>query len=549
LLELELGLYAEAKVRRRDFLTATGAVAGSATLARGIPSAWAETPKDTLLVLVENGPNSLDIHGVGTTFRSYVACWNLYDRLLTFAPKTLPGGGPSYDYTKIEPELAEDFNVSPEGMSVTFKLRRSATFHDAAPVTAHDVKWSLDRAVTVGGFPTFQMAAGSLQKPEQFVVLDDHTIRIDFLRKDKLTLPDLAVVVPAVFNSKLARSHASDKDPWAMEWIKTNDAGGGAFRLERWVPGQETAFIRFDDWKSGPLPKIRRVVLREVPASGNRRALMERGDADLSVDMPFKDAAEIKKSGAYRVVGTPVENSLQYVGLVTKMKPFDDVRVRQAIAWAVPYEEIHKSVVYDICIPMSGAPAGGQIPATWPQPVPYRRDMEKAKALLAEAGYGGGFETTISIDLGDATQSEPTAVLLQSSLAELGIKTRIEKIPGANFRNAMLEKNRAIHIASFGGWLNFPDYYFYWGYHGQNALFNTMSYQNPALDKLVDAARFEEDREAYEDQVKQFIHIAMDDVPRIPLYQQILVVGMQKNIQGYTYWFHRQLDFRQLEKS
>jgi len=546
---LELGLYAEAKVRRRDFLKATGAVAGSATLARGIPSAWAETPKDTLLVLVENGPNSLDIHGVGTTFRSYVACWNLYDRLLTFAPKTLPGGGLSYDYTKIEPELAEDFNVSPGGMSVTFKLRRSVTFHDAAPVTAHDVKWSLDRAVTVGGFPTFQMAAGSLQKPEQFVVLDDYTIRIDFLRKDKLTLPDLAVVVPAVFNSKLAQSHASDKDPWAMEWMKTNDAGGGAFRLERWVPGQETSFIRFDEWKSGPLPKIRRVLLREVPAAGNRRALMERGDADLSVDLPFKDAAEIKKSGAYRVVGTPVENSLQYVGLVTKMKPFDDVRVRQAITWAVPYEEIYKSVVYDICIPMSGAPAGGQIPATWPQPFPYRRDMEKAKALLSAAGYGGGFETTISIDLGDATQSEPTAVLLQSSLAELGIKTRIEKIPGANFRNAMLEKSRAIHIASFGGWLNFPDYFFYWGYHGQNALFNTMSYQNPALDKLVDTARFEEDREAYEDYVKQFIHIAMDDVPRIPLYQQILVVGMQKNIQGYTYWFHRQLDFRQLEKS
>ena len=198
---------------------------------------------------------------------------------------------------------------------------------------------------------------------------------------------------------------------------------------------------------------------------------------------------------------------------------------------------------------MSGGPADAPVSAAWPQPFPYKRDMERAKALLSEAGYVGGFETTISIDLGDATQSEPTAVLLQSSLAELGIKTRIEKIPGANFRNAMLDKNRALHIASFGGWLNFPDYYFYWGYHGQNALFNTMSYQNPALDKLVDAARFEEDREAYEDLVKQFVKIAMVDVPRIPLYQQILVVGMQKNIQGYTYWFHRQLDFRQLEKS
>ena len=90
-----------------------------------------------------------------------------------------------------------------------------------------------DRAVTAGGFPTFQMAAGSLQKPEQFVVLDEHTIRVDFLHKDKFTLPDLAIVVPAVFNSKLARNHASDKDPWAMEWMKTNDAGGGAYKLER----------------------------------------------------------------------------------------------------------------------------------------------------------------------------------------------------------------------------------------------------------------------------------------------------------------------------
>jgi len=120
----------------------------------------------------------------------------------------------------------------------------------------------------------------------QFVVLDDHTIRIDFLRKDKLTLPDLAVVVPAVFNSKLARSHASDKDPWAMEWMKTNDAGGGAYRIESWKPGQETVYARFDDWKSGPAPKIRRVIVREIPSAGTRRAMLEKGDADISFDLP-----------------------------------------------------------------------------------------------------------------------------------------------------------------------------------------------------------------------------------------------------------------------
>src|SRR5262249_10944359 len=117
-----------------------------------------------------------------------------------------------------------------------------------------------------------------------------------------------------------------------------------------------------------------------------------------------------------------------------------------------------------------------------------------------------------------------------------------------NFRNAMLQKNRPIHIASFGGWLNYPEYYFFWGYHSQNAVFNTMSWQDKELDKLIDAARFEPDKAKYEAQVKSFIRMSMEQVPRIPLYQQILDMGMQKNIKGYTYWFHRQLDFRQIEK-
>ena len=109
--------------------------------------------------------------------------------------KTLPDGTLYYDRDKFKLELAEDRNA--RDMSVTFKLRKNAKFHDGTPVTAKDVKWSLDRAVTVGGFPTFQMKAGSLEKPEQFVVVDDHTFRVDFIRKDRLTMPDLAVIVPA----------------------------------------------------------------------------------------------------------------------------------------------------------------------------------------------------------------------------------------------------------------------------------------------------------------------------------------------------------------
>ncbi len=80
------------------------------------------------------------------------------------------------------------------------------------------------------------------------------------------------------------------------------------------------------------------------------------------------------------------------------------------------------------------------------------------------------------------------AVLLQESLAQIGIKTTINKIPGANFRAALLKKDMPMIINRFGGWLNYPEYFFFWSYHGQNAVFNTMSYQNPAMDKLIDAA-------------------------------------------------------------
>lgn len=538
-------------MRRRAFLAATSMLTAAGLLLGAAGAAQAQGRKDTLLVLVENGPNSMDIHGVGTSFRSYVAAWNMYDRLVSFGIKTLPDGTQMYDYSKIVPELAESYMAAPDGKSFTFKIRRDAKFHDGAPVTAHDVKWSYDRAVSVGGFPTFQMAAGSLTKPEQFVVVDDYTFRVDLPKRDKLALPDMAVVVPAIYNSKLAKQHATEKDPWAMEWMKTNDAGSGAYKLEKWVPGQETVLVRFDDWKNGPKPKIQRVILREVPQAGNRRALMERGDADISVDMPQKDSAELLALGdaaKYRVVGVPVENSLKYVGMVSTMKPFDNPKVRQAIAYATPFEQIYKTAIYGRGIPMSGGPADAPKDAVWPQPFPYKTDLAKAKQLLTEAGYPDGFETTISIDLGDATASEPEAVLLQQSLAQIGIKTTIEKIPGANFRNAMLQKNRPLHIASFGGWLNFPDYFFFWGYHGQNAVFNTMSYKNPAMDALIDASRYEEDAAKYAEQVKGFIKLAIDEVPRVPMYQQILDVGMQKNIKGYTYWFHRQLDFRQLEK-
>src|SRR6478736_3913607 len=175
-------------MKRREFLKSVAA-----------PAIWspakAQSRKETLLIVSESGPNNLDIHGVGTNVPGYEVSWNCYDRLISHEMKSGPGGVPYYDRDKFKSELAEDMNIG--DMSVTFRLKKNAKFHDGAAVTARDVKWSLDRAVTVGGFPTVQMKAGSLTDKEQFVLVDDSTVRIDFAKKDRLTIPDLAVIVPS----------------------------------------------------------------------------------------------------------------------------------------------------------------------------------------------------------------------------------------------------------------------------------------------------------------------------------------------------------------
>jgi len=510
-------------------------------------SALAQSRAETILVIVEQGPNSLDIHGLGANFGAYQASWNLYDRLISFGSKTLPDGSRSYDYTVIRPELAESWEVSPDGLAITFRLRKDARFHDGARVTAHDVKWSLDRAIAIGGFPAVQMRAGSLEKPEQFSVVDDHTVRVTLPRRDKLALPNLAVPVPVIINSTLAKKHATEKDPWAAEWLKQNPAGGGAYRLESWKPGQETVYVRFDDWKSGPRPAIRRVVVREVPAAGSRRALLERGDADITLDLPPKDFNELKSQGKLGVFGFPAENTFFYVGMSAKHQPFANVKVRQAIAHVLPYERIYQAAMFgrgvQLQVPVASNTPGYE-PALWT----YRTDVARAKALLAEAGHPNGFETALSFNLGVATVVEPAALLVQEALAQIGIKATINKITGANWRGALAKKELPIFIDVFGGWHNYPEYYFFWGYHGQNSLFNTSSYQNAEMDKLIDQARFETDPRRYADQVRGFVRIAVADVPKIPLFQPTLDAAMQKSVTGFQYWFHRQLDFRTLAR-
>jgi peptide/nickel transport system substrate-binding protein len=511
-------------------------------------SSGAATPKDTLTIVSEQGPNGLDTMVPTANDHSRMVVWQIYDRLVSHGEKKNADGNLVYDAKVVTPELAERWEVSPDNKVYTFHLRKDATFHDGAKVSAKDVKWSFDRAIAAGGFPAVQMAAGSLDPTAKFEAVDDYTFRITLAKPNKLILPDLVVPVPVIINSELAKKHATAADPWALEWVSRNDAGGGAYRIESWTPGQQTVFVRFDAWKSGPLPRLTKVIYRQIASAGTRRALLEKGDVDVSVGLPPKDYAELAKGTKIKVIGVPVQNDLIFVDMNTKIKPFDNPKVRQAISYAIPYKEILATALYNRGVGMFGGDAAKPYAPTWPVPINHATDLAKARALLAEAGLPNGFKSTLSFDLSEATVREPTAILIQESLKKIGVEVTLEKVPGANWFAQMASKTMPMVIAEFYGWLDYPEYFF-WNFDGKNnAVFNTANYTNPALDEQIETARFASDDKVYKQALQKMVDIVMTEMPRIPLYTRFSDFAMQPNVKGFEYWFHTHPDFRKFYK-
>lgn len=527
---------------RRTFLKSATASAGLLPFLKVLPAS--AKGSDTLVVVSGQTINSLDLHRVGTNRASYQVAINCYDRLIAFGTKTLPNGDVSFDYDKLEPELAESWTVSEDGLTITFKIKPEAKFWDGSPVTAQDVKWSFDRAVSVGGFPSVQMKAGGFTRPDQFEAVDDATfvVKLDF--PSKLALPDLAVPVPFVINSKVALAHATEDDPWAMEYLHTTPAGSGAFKVARWDQGQQLVYERNDDWTGGPVPAIPRVIVREVPSQATRRALIERGDVQMSFEISDRDASELAEM--MTVNSTPIANAINCIGLNTIFEPFRDPDVRKAIAFAVPYEAIFQTAAYGRGKPLWGG-TEEITDISWPRAFPYETNLDKAKEHLAKSGFPDGFDVPLSISLGLAEWMEPTALLIQEALAPLGINCEIEKIPSANWRTkSLVEKSLPMHLENFAGWLDTPDYYFFWAYQ-KDHLFNSSNYYNEELEALTDETlHMMAEDPTYAPKLKRMFEIAIEDLPRIPLYQPALNVALN-GATGYEFWFHRQLDARPLK--
>ncbi len=531
-------------MQRRNFLTTFAAASGAAMI---LPRSWAHAqPRaESLRVLSEGAANSFDTFSVGVNRNSIQLTWNVYDRLVTFGYRQLDEGVGYYDYFDIQPQLAESYSVADDQRSVTFALRKDATFHDGRPVTARDVKWSLDRVVA-SPIGAAQFRTGSMTSPDQFVVVDDHTFRVDLPQPDRFALPNLALTYPIIVNAALALEHATEADPFAMDWLSANAAGGGAFRIARAEIGERILLERNDDWKSGPLPGFRRVLWQTVPAAETRVASLLRGDADLVQDLPPKDVQRLLDNENVEVVGVPT-SSFHFIGMNGARPPFDNKLVRQAVAYALPYDDMFKVALFGRGRPLHGGRPGRPDSIAYPQQSGYDTDLDKARDLLAEAGYGEGFDTTFSYELSQATIAEPVALLLQEALAKIGITVRIEKVPAGQLGTLLQDKKVPFYFEGSTAFLSDPDYFFRVFYTGDSR-WNFGAYKNEEFAQLVSATRYETDQAIYEDQVRQMIEMVKEDIPIIILWHPSLDTGMQTDIEGYSYTFHRQLEMKTLTR-
>jgi peptide/nickel transport system substrate-binding protein len=517
------------------------------SLGLSLTNAAAQTRQETLRIVTGGTINTLDPTLLNATRDSFGLSVNTYDRLVSFTRKRVNGNW-VFDLHQLRGELAESFEVSPDGLKITFKLRPGVAFHDGTPVTVEDVKWSLDRAVLAKSGAAPQLATGSLTKPEQFAIVDDRTVTVTLDKPDQLALANLATYFARVINRKVALQHATPDDPWANEWLKDNLAGSGAYIVETFKPGEHVILKRNEAWKNGldgKLPFFKRVIIQTVPEAATRASLVERGDADISTDLAASDVIALQKGGKVKVVSNPQINAFTYIAFNTQKPPFDNLKLRQAVAAALPYKDMLEAAIYGRGAPLFGGSWAGMPPTQdFPQALPLKTDPAVARKLMAESGVTP-FKTSISFSTANAGVAEPLSALVKEALAPIGIDVEIRKLADAQLATVATSKSYDLITETTSAMLPSTDYFFRIFFQGASR-WNLGNWTNREIVELSAKARFEPDKAAYDQLARKMIALEAAELPVIPLWQANQEAVMAKSVAGYTYWYHRQIDFRDL---
>lgn len=463
--------------------------------------AYAQTPPNVLVVGQIAEPASLDPH-VSTAANDFRIAVNIYDGLVRNAPGTL----------EIEPALATDWTISEDGLEYVFNLREGVSFHDGTPFNAEAVKFNFDRMLdeshpqaSTGPFPL----AFFFSSVDSVEVVDDLTV--------KFTLNEPF----APFMSNLASPTGLIVSPAAVEQYGAdygrNPVGTGPFKFEEWRSNTSVVASRNDAYWDGA-PALEAVIFRPITDANTRVAEMLSGGIDVLLETPPDNVAQFANDANYQVVEA-VGPHVWYVMLNAKEGPFADVRVRQAVNYAVNKE----SLVNDVLQGTAEVSAGPIPPAfNWAyneDVAPYPYDPEKARALLAEAGAEGASLTFLVTEGGSGMLDPvPMGTAIQADLAAVGLDVEIQTYEWNTF---LSEVNPGLEgkadMAEMAWMTTDPDTLPFLTLRSAafpaEGGFNSSYYSNPDVDELLDQARLSTDPEERGDLYKQVQAITHEDAP------------------------------------
>jgi len=503
-----------------------------ATTVLGTVGAYALDAKSTLVVAAPRTPESLD-QEYPPTEAGHEVRRNVFERLLTYKQKQGEDGVLYEDFDTIEGALAESWEVSEDRKSITFKLRQGVKSPLGNELNADTVMWSFLRGWNMKS--NFHWYMTQIFKIEDF---DKAFQKVDDLTV-KVTLPNASPLIERMWvNSDLGildavevQKHLTEADPWAATWLATNTAAFGPYSVSKYRPGQEVVYDANPNYYRGEA-KLKRVILREMPTSANRVAAVQAGSVDVAEYLLPRELALLEKAPGvevHKVFG----NFIHRVEMNNAVAPFDNVKVRQALNYLVPRDEMLKSIYFDTAR-MTKSPISEIYPAFTDEYFAYSNDLEKAKDLLAEAGYPEGFKTQLAYRTGDQLEEE-MAVILKSAFAKAGVEVELLKLPASTmverytkgevpmyfFRDMAIVPDAA-YVANL--WLN------------SASPINYSKFKSNEVDQLIDNALKSTDEPQRLADMKRVQQIAMEQAPWVFLMNPGYQLAARSNVKGYSWY-------------
>ncbi len=499
-------------------LLLTFLAAGTIGLAAASMAPARATETDTLVIGKSGDPDTLD-PAVTVTNNSWTASYPCYERLVKF--KVENGKGT----TDIEGDVASSWTSSADAKVWTFKLGGGHVFSDGTPVDAAAVKASFERVIAAKKGP-----ADLFDEVDHIDAPDDHTVV--FTLKDAFA-PFLSTLVDdgaSIVNVAAAKQHESNGD-LGQGWLADHSAGSGPYQVESWEKSAQLVLTPNPHWP-GKLA-FKRVEIRIIKEASARRLQLEKGDLDIIEDVPVDQLKALATAKGVEVVDEP-SFFVTYLYLNNTHPPLDNVKVRQAISWAVDYQGIIDGILLG-----QGTQMKGDVPVgLWghdDNAMQFHYDPAKAKALLAEAGVK-------SAKLGYLYAKtdpnwESVGLVLQQDLAAIGITVEMQENAYPTMRERL---NKGDFDIGVGNWT--PDYadpsmfMNFWfdsslkGLPGDRAF-----YSNPKVDELIRAAKVaptQADRLKLYDEAQK---ITVAEAPYVLLFQRNYQFAMRDNVKGFVY--------------